>query len=209
MLHLHNRSFFKLRKLLTASTSLIILFSLSACSIFNQEAEEARLPAELKKINPSLSVNTVWKTSIGDDAEKLGYGLQVASNGDSLFLAGANGVVRALEANTGKLKWSIATGTVLSAGPSVGADRVLVASNNGDVIALNSENGEELWRTSVSGEVITPAGVGPDHVAVRSANGTLHVLSASSGAPLWFDEQTVPTLSLRGSSSPVVIGGVI
>lgn len=206
MLDTPNFKSFKLPKIFVA---LAALYMLSACSVFNQKAEEARQPVELNKINPSISIDRVWKASIGDGAENLGYGLQPASNGEVLYLASSNGLVSSLNALTGKLNWSTQTGVVLSSGPGVAAGRVIVASNNGDVIALDADNGNELWRSKVSGEVIAPPGVGVEQVAIRSANGTLHVLSASSGAKLWFDEQIVPTLSLRGSSAPLVMGGVI
>ncbi len=187
----------------------LALFALSGCSIFNQEAEDSRLPAELQAFDNALSVETVWKTSIGDGAEGLRYSLRPSVQDDVLFLASSNGSVRALNASTGANIWTVNTGIVLSAGPSTSTNKVIVAGNNGDVIALDTKTGSELWRAKVSGEVISSPGLGIEQVAVRTANGTMHVLSANTGTQLWYDEQEVPTLSLRGSSMPLVTSGVV
>jgi len=209
MLNTVKTKFLNTQKCSQVFVATLCLGFLSGCSVFSQDAEESRTPAELKKITQSLDVQTVWKSSIGDEAEGLGYGLQVAVRDEVVYLASSNGVVRALDANNGKAIWATQTGVVLSAGPSVGAGRVVVGGNNGDVIALEASDGKEIWRTKVDGEVITAPGVGTDQVAVRSANGTLHVLGATTGARLWFDSQEVPTLSLRGSSTPIVTSGVV
>ncbi len=188
---------------------ILALLTLSGCSIFNQGAEDSRQPAELQAFESGLTLKTVWKTSIGDGAEGLSFNLRPSVQDETLYLASSNGTVSALNASTGTNIWTVNTGVILSAGPGVSSDQVIVASNNGDVIALEAKSGDELWRSKVSGEVIAAPGVGIEQIAVRAANGTLHVLSASSGTQLWYDEQVVPTLSLRGSSTPLVTSGVV
>ena len=194
---------------LTHACLLFALLVISGCSLFNQSAEDSRQPATLQAINNSLTVKTVWKTSIGDGAQGLSFNLRPNVQDDVLYLASSNGSVRALNASTGANIWTVNTGVILSAGPSASSQQVIVAGNNGDVIALEAKTGTELWRTKVSGEVIAAPGVGIEQVAVRAANGTLHVLSANSGTELWFDEQEVPTLSLRGASTPLIVSGVV
>ncbi len=194
---------------LTHASFIVALLVLSGCSFFNQGAEDSRQPATLQVVESSLNLATVWKTTIGDGAQGLSFNLRPSVQDGVLYLASSNGVVRALNASTGANIWTANTGVILSAGPSASSGRVIVAGNNGDVIALGTKAGKELWRTKVSGEVIAAPGVGIEQVAVRAANGTLHVLSANSGTELWFDEQVVPTLSLRGASTPLVTSGVV
>ena len=194
---------------LSHASFVFVLLVLSGCSFFNQSAEDSRQPATLQVIESSLNLTAVWKTSIGDGAQGLSFNLRPSVQDGVLYLASSNGVVRALNASTGANIWTANTGVILSAGPSASSGRVIVAGNNGDVIALGSKTGKELWRSRVSGEVIAAPGVGIEQVAVRAANGTLHVLSANSGTELWFDEQVVPTLSLRGASTPLVTSGVV
>ena len=194
---------------LTQASFILVLLAISGCSVFSQDAEDSRQPATLQVIENSLKLTTVWKATIGDGAEGLSYNLKPSVQDGVLYLASSNGVVRALNASTGAKIWTANTGVILSAGPSANSGRVIVASNNGDVIALGSTAGKELWRSKVSGEIIAAPGVGIEQVAVRAANGTLHVLNANSGSELWFDEQVVPTLSLRGASTPIVVSGVV
>lgn len=196
-------------RLLTGLVLIIGMLGLQGCSLFNQKAKESRPPAVLKEITPTLKVQNLWKTSVGDHAEGMGLALQPMVKDGVVYVAGHNGVVRALKAKTGKAVWSKATGVSLSAGPGVGPGRVVVAGNDGDVIALDITNGNELWRSKVSGEVLSTPTVSIEQVAIRSANGTLNLLNATNGASIWFDQQEVPRLSLRGSSSPLVAKGVV
>lgn len=202
----NNHHFFR------AFKSILILICavlLTSCSFFNQTAEDARQPAILKEFTPQIQVKTLWSSSTGDHAEGLGLGLKPVVRDGVLYMAGHNGVVTALNAENGRSIWSKATGASLSGGPGVGSGQVVVASSKGDVIALNVENGNENWRTKITGEVLSTPDVSAEQVAVRSANGTLNVLNANNGASLWLNEQEVPRLSLRGSSTPIITSGVV
>ena len=184
-------------------------FLLSGCSIFSQDAEDSRVPVELKEFTPQLKVQSLWSSKIGDAAEGLGFGLSPSVKSGVVYIASYDGVVRALNAKTGALIWKNATGVSVTAGPSIGAGQVVVGSNNGDIISIDANTGKVQWRSVVGGEVITPPTVGLEQIAVRSANGSLNVLSTTSGELIWQDEQEVPRLSLRGSSMPLVTKGVV
>ena len=82
-----------------------------------------------------------------------------------------------------------------------------VGSNEAELIALDTETGEERWRRRVSSEVLsTPAGES-GVVAVRTIDDRVSGLNAATGEDRWSYDQTVPVLTLRGSSSPIVRDG--
>jgi len=66
--------------------------------------------------------------------------------GGLIFLAADDGKVRALEALSGKLKWSFLTAGPIMQPPSIWEGRVFVGSGDGYVYALEATSGRLLWR---------------------------------------------------------------
>ena len=78
-----------------------------------------------------------------------------------------------------------------------------------DVIALNAADGSELWRASVVGESLARPLVIDGGVVIYTIDGRLRVLSVFDGTERWSIEQDLPLLTLRGSSSPIVVGNTL
>ena len=76
------------------------------------------------------------------------------------------------------------------------------------MVALSQRDGGEVWRAATTSEVIAaPSGDGAT-VLVRSNDGGLIGLAADSGERRWRYDYTVPVLSLRGASQPLLAQGV-
>ena len=70
---------------------------------------------------------------------------------------------------------------------------------------LKLENdGSEIWSTNVKGEVLSTAAIDPKTVVVKTGSGELIGLEKTSGETLWSYRSKLPTLTIRGSSSPVI-----
>jgi outer membrane protein assembly factor BamB len=82
----------------------------------------------------------------------------------------------------------------------------VVGGSKGEVIALSEADGRVLWQRQVSTEILSAPAVGDDFVVVRGVDGRLQALSSASGADTWIATQDVPRLSLRGTSSPLLVG---
>jgi outer membrane protein assembly factor BamB len=75
------------------------------------------------------------------------------------------------------------------------------------LIALDAETGEARWRSRVSSEVLSvPAGEA-GVVVVRTIDDRVSGINTATGENRWDYSQSVPVLSLRGSSSPIVRNG--
>ncbi len=66
--------------------------------------------------------------------------------GRTVFLSGSDGIVRALDGATGKLKWKAYTGGGVRISPSIWNGRALVGSGDGRVYAFEAKTGRLLWR---------------------------------------------------------------
>ncbi len=66
--------------------------------------------------------------------------------GGLLFLAGDDGIVRALDATTGRPRWTFATAGPVRIPPSIGGAMAYVGSADGYVYALEAATGRLVWR---------------------------------------------------------------
>ena len=66
--------------------------------------------------------------------------------GGLVFVSGPDGIVRALDAVTGKLQWKAYTGGAVRIPPTIWKGRALVASGDGWVYAFEARTGRLLWR---------------------------------------------------------------
>ena len=97
----------------------------------------------------------------------------------------------------------------ITGGPGADENLVLVGTSEGDVLALISESGEEAWRTKVSSEILSPPRESDGVVVVRTIDGKVFALDATTGDRLWIYDRTVPNLTLRGTSTPVIANGLV
>ncbi|MCZ7636828.1 MAG: PQQ-binding-like beta-propeller repeat protein [Verrucomicrobia bacterium] len=70
--------------------------------------------------------------------------------GDLVFVAGSDGIVRALAARTGQPAWTAYTGGAVLYPPTIGEGRALVGAGDGWVYALDARTGQRLWRFRVA-----------------------------------------------------------
>ncbi len=189
-------------KLVRLIAALALLGVLAACD----KDTTVDPPAELVDIKPTLKVQRLWSESMGGGGEVLRLTLGVAGSGDTVYAAGRDGKVRALDAANGKQRWRTDTKLELSAGPGVGNGLVVVGTSDGDLVALDATNGKERWKARIAGEILAPPLVEGEQVIVRSVEGRLRSLSASTGKEDWMVEDVVPRLSLRGTATPVAVG---
>ena len=181
----------------------LLALSLMACG----KDKDLRKPTELKDIvNPTFKTRVEWDSSAGSGSRLQYTGLRMALEADALFSADVDGDVYAFDPKNGKRIWRSETKARIASGPSVSGDAVLVGTLDGEVIALKRADGKQLWRSKLSSEVLTaPAGNGSLLVA-KTIDGKVYGLSANKGERQWVFDRSVPNLTLRGLSAPVIDG---
>lgn len=181
---------------------------LSACSTVSEWVgiDPARAkPAALVEFTPVAALAEAWKADSGDANN---YLFRPQAEGDDVFAAGGNQVVRIAVAN-GKPVWTTDAGMKLSAGAGVGQGLVLAGGSKGELLALDQANGQLRWQVALSSEVTGQLLVTDDTVIARTGDGRLHGLAVSDGSRKWLYTRTLPTLSLRGSGGLAVRDGVL
>ncbi|OUD14070.1 outer membrane protein assembly factor BamB [Thioflexithrix psekupsensis] len=189
-----------------------LLSVLSGCGLFTQK-DVTREPAPLVDFTPSVAVSGLvqWtvKASSGLKAEQF-LPLKPAIFDRKIFVSDPRNGVTVFNADTGKVVWKNALKNIpVSSGPGVNQELVIVGSNKGDLIALNSTTGAEVWRTELSSEILTPPQLAQGVVVARTLDGKLWGIDSRSGQRTWVYERTVPVLTLRGASTPVLVSGAV
>lgn len=184
----------------------VAVLALAGCGRNKKDVEP---PAELVDLKPTLPVQRLWSNGVGGGGEKLRLSLGVAYQDSLVYVAARDGKVEALDAASGRTRWSTDTKLDLSAGPGVGPGLVAVGTNDGDVVALEAATGRKRWAVKVSSEVLSAPLVAGDRVVVRTVDGRLRALAGADGKEVWSVEESVPRLSLRGTAPPVLSGDTV
>lgn len=206
---------------------LLCALLLSSCSWFSKKTGQE--PMDLESFKETAKLKEVWSHGVGSGQ---GIGLTQltpAIDGEKIYTVDHEGILTALNRNTGKTLWSKhvtksftgLTGSVIywfkekdlnpeiTGGVSVGGGELFIGNYAGELIALSADSGKEIWRKQLKGEISSVPQTNGQVVAVQTMNGKLFVLDAKTGNEMWFYESPPPVLTLRGSAAPVVTDSAI
>lgn len=189
--------------------SLILFFALilSGCSIFGGDDEiDLDAPAELQEFEARYEIDRVWRKSLGAGVGTRKPISNPSIDGDTLFSVNPEGLVFAIDLRTGDLLWKEQLKGVKVTG-STGASNglILVGTSEGDVLALSQTNGELLWSSKLSSEIVAAPATNGKVVVAVTIDGQVFALNASDGSEKWLVDTSLPLLTLRGNSSPVIV----
>jgi len=192
-------------RLILACATLVLF---SGCNLFGKPALNE--PAELKDIeNQRLQIEEVWSRDTGKGAGEFLTGFQLAVDGRRVYSANRDGEITALKLENGDVAWRVDTDLRVISGPTVADDLLVVGTRDGQVVALNTDDGAEKWRAEVTSEVLAPVALGEGKAVARTLDGRLIAFNLEDGSRLWTAERSVPTLTLRGTSGPIIARGVV
>lgn len=193
---------------MTQAIKLALLLTLagviSACSLFSDD--ETEQPRELTDINEQVELERVWSVNVGDGQGE-GYNrLAPAIDGQNIYAASADGTVMAINKETGRVLWRERTDLPITGGVGAASGLVLVGTLDARVVAFDQSSGEQMWTTAATSEVLAAPQTDGLRVVVQTIDGRLIGYDARDGERLWIYENTVPALSLRGTSKPLITG---
>ena len=160
-------------------------------------------PAELPKFTEEVHLEKQWSRSVGDGQGKEWNQLELAAEGSMLYAADVNGLVMAMNRETGKVLWKRKLDKPVSGGVGAVYGLVLLGTLKGEVIALDSGSGEEKWTARVGSEVLSAPASNGDMVVVQTQDDHLVGLDAASGEHRWSYGSTPAVLTLRGTGAPL------
>ncbi|MCH8846369.1 MAG: outer membrane protein assembly factor BamB [Proteobacteria bacterium] len=195
--------------------SAAVLFLLSGCGAREYMhktfggTDNSDPPTPLVELETTVEIVELWSKNTGKGASKHFLKLTPAHVQGKVFVADIRGNLEAIDATNGNTLWKNDADLTISGGPGASEKLILVGSDEGDVLAYTSETGELLWQTKVSSEILSAPQEAYDIVVVRTIDGKIFGLNANDGSHLWIYDRTVPALTLRGTSNPVITGDIV
>ena len=158
-------------------------------------------PRELISFSEQKNISISWKNSFSGNND-IGNFIPAFSSGN-LYFSDAEGTVTSMDAMSGAKNWEKKL-DALASGTAAGFGIVVISDTKGNVIALNINDGSELWSTNIKSEILSSVAIDAKAVIVKSGSGELLSLDNQTGEILWSYRSKLPTLTIRGSSSPVI-----
>jgi outer membrane protein assembly factor BamB len=167
-------------------------------------------PTELQSFEAEVDLVERWSGSTGGAFNRRWIRLAPAVDGDRLYTLNVSGELKAWNRERGRRIWRSHADTVVSAGVGLDADNAYVGTQDGRLIAFSREDGARVWERNMRGELLARPAAGRGLVVVRTVDGRVTALDPRDGSRLWSYSSSVPALSVRGGSSPIIVeGGVL
>ena len=182
---------------------LLLPLLLMACS----SDESVVAPSPVPQFKAQLDIEKLWTARISDGVGEAYLSLKPALTERWAFAAAIDGEVYKLDRKTGAREWRVDLDRKITGGVSAAYGMVALGSANGEIIVLNEEDGSILWEKALGGQIMSTPAFGSERLVVQTIDGRLHGLDRQDGKTVRLFDTSIPILTLRGESSPVVMGG--
>lgn len=165
-------------------------------------------PSELTGFKQRLALRSLWQRDTGQGTGGHYLELSPLLVGERLFVADRYGRVRAYHSISGERLWHRELERQVSAGPGA-AQGMLLFGGDAEIFALEQGSGEQRWRTTIGSELLSAPVAQGEIVVAHAIDGSIIALERGDGHLLWRHLERVPSLTLRGSSRPLIVGGTM
>ncbi len=126
--------------------------------------------------NPQL----LWTFQVGDMIEST-----AAVVDGTVYVGALDGLLYAINAQTGEKRWTYQTDGGIKASPSVDNGVVYFGDGEGVFHAVDISSQQMKWQFRTQGEIISSANFAGDHVLFGSYDGLLYCLDRKNGELVW------------------------
>ncbi len=167
-------------------------------------------PKLLPDLVSKVKFGRIWSTSIGKANKTPAYlKLKPVIKNNVIYTADVSGMVRAIGKRDGRLIWSTQIKHAIVSGPTVHDGCLAVGTDSSTVVLLNMSDGQIRWEAHLSEDALSKAVIADHQLIVKTIDGNLYAFDLISGKRRWITEHGAPSLILKASSSPVVMGPLI
>ena len=171
---------------ITVLAAVVVVVALAACA----SGPDKPKPKPLEPLAPQIAGRQIWSQRI--DAAQ--FPLSVAVNAGVFTLAGNDGSVLALQADTGRELWRAAVGGKLGAGVGSDGRFAAVVTRDGELVVI--EAGRVVWRKPLGVRATTAPLVAGERVFVLGTDRSVQAFDALDGRKLWSVQRPGDPLTL-------------
>ena len=167
-----------------AATTGVLVLALLGC------AADKPPPTPLEPVQAQIAGRQVWSASVGSVL----FPLAVTVRDGAFIVAGSNGTVLSLDAQTGRERWRGSAGNLLSAGVGSDGRVAAVVTVNNELVVL--DQGAPRWSTRLASRTTTAPLVAGERVFVLGVDRAVHAFDAADGRRLWTFQRPGEALTL-------------
>jgi outer membrane protein assembly factor BamB len=165
--------------------------------------------ADLPKLEHKVNLKKAWRTGVDGNFGESSERFNLVAENDSLFFVTDEGSIYELGQKDGDKRNIIPTEYSPSAGVTRHGDVLYFGTYDAQFVAVSLENKSILWEKTLSSEVLSEASYAAGKLAVQTSDGWLSVLDSETGDILWRAKEDLPSLTVRGTSAPVIAEGKV
>ncbi len=158
----------------------------------------------------------VWTARIAGSGKKRRMAAAPVVGAGTLYAVDTDGVVHALDANTGAQKWTYRMpvpgkneSSIFGGGVSYSNDRVYATNGVGDVMALNASDGSKLWSVKPAGPLRGSPTIAFNTIFVMTQDNQIVALNPADGAVAWNESGSVGQAGVFGVAAPAAGQGTV
>lgn len=151
------------------------------------------VPQPLEALTPKIAASVAWTQRV----DGVQFPLAVAVTRGTFTVAGNDGTVMALDAETGREVWRGSAGGKLSAGVGSDGRFAAVVTREGELVVF--EQGQVKWRKALGARVTTAPLVAGERVFVLGVDRSVQGFDAIDGRKLWALQRPGDPLTLAQS----------
>ena len=146
-----------------------------------------------EELRPNFAVNAEYPNveRVWHKALKGGVYSTPVTDGKSLYIGDDVGVMYALDAKTGKTRWTYDTGMRIVGSPAVSEGVVVFGSANYTIYGLHAKTGKQLWHITTNQAVMGAATIHEGIAYIGGGDGRMFAIDIHTGKVKWsFDQLT-------------------
>lgn len=184
-----------------------LFFLLTACAGLGDD--NAPPSAALTSYPFQFQPVELWSIPTGGGMDKDYLRLGPVIKDGQVFVTNKSGRVTAVTLKNGYKLWQVNLKQRLSSAPAVDEGIIVLTSMRPQLIALEAESGNLIWRAQLPNQVLASPAISQDRVVVKTIDGQILAFDLKTGHALWRYDHGAPTLVLRPSSAPKIIGNKV
>jgi outer membrane protein assembly factor BamB len=166
-------------------------------------------PVKLTPLDNQFNISRAWGFTAGEGVSDFYLKLKPVFNKNTGYIVDYKGNLQAFTIKTGELIWETDLNIPASGGLTFSDGKLFLGTSKGEVVAIDIENKKELWRTQLSSEILSRPAIAKGILVVKTIDGRVYGLNVTSGNKSWIYDRSVPRLTLRGSSAPLISNDIV
>lgn len=190
------------------SKSLFFVVLLSAVLVQGCSNARPDLPSP-PSIESKVHLKTSWRTGVDGGFGETSERFNLVAENDALFLVTNKGTLYELGQEKGKRRDSFETTYKVSSGVTRHEDTLYFGTYDAQLVAVSLASKSVLWEKTLSSEILSEVSYAAGKLAVQTSDGWLNVLDATTGDIQWRAKEDLPSLTVRGTSAPIIAEGKV